>query len=778
MLIVVLAIAIGMFSIGTVAVGYSILDREMSANYMATNPASAVIMVDHVNDSLLNDIKNSSTVSGVEARGYFQGRILIAPNEWQTLQLYVINNFSDIRISTMYPEQGAWPPGTGDILIERAALPLTNAKIGDLVTVKTLSGPQAELRIAGTVYDPGKSPAPMEDTVYGYITTGTLGELGEPPYLNQLLVSFSTNDRNETAIRNMAYQLGNMVQEKGFRVISISVPTPGKHPNADQMSSLLFLFEAFGILSFVLSMTLTVNMITGMLAQQVRQIGMMKAVGATTRQVMSIYFSGVFILGILATAISIPASVLAGRALSAMVAGMLNLKISSYAVPLWVFVLLSCLGLVMPVLSAAYPIYRGCRVSVNQAVNDYGISAGGISGKRDRGTLLGRIPWISRPLVLSVRNTFRRRERLVLTLLTLAIGGALFIVSMNINASIGTTTNDAFNSWHYDAMVTFATPYPADSIRQNISSVPGVTQVECWDIGSAALVHPDSELGNQFSIVGLPPDTKIIDLPVTSGRWLLTGDGNAIVLDNMLVDMLRRQDNRTVGVGQDIVLSVNGSQSTWHVVGIVREITAQPTAYVNYEYYSRQMGQQGLAQKAAVVTSGQNSGDIAPTLEQDLNASGMSVQSIVSQEELRKMVRTYLQVITSFLVIMSSLAIIVGCLGLVSTMNINIIERRREIGVMRAIGASNRAIYTMIAVESLVIGLLSWFLANLLAPPISILIGNIFGTIIFKSPLDISFSPIGVIAWLVLVIILAPLSSLLSARNALRMPVHEVLAYE
>jgi putative ABC transport system permease protein len=242
--------------------------------------------------------------------------------------------------------------------------------------------------------------------------------------------------------------------------------------------------------------------------------------------------------------------------------------------------------------------------------------------------------------------------------------------------------------------------------------------------------------------------------------------------------MLRRQDNRTVGVGQDIVLSVNGSQSTWHVVGIVREITAQPTAYVNYEYYSRQMGQQGLAQKAAVVTSGQNSGDIAPTLEQDLNASGMSVQSIVSQEELRNMVRTYLQVITSFLVIMSSLAIIVGCLGLVSTMNINIIERRREIGVMRAIGASNRAIYTMIAVESLVIGLLSWFLANLLAPPISILIGNIFGTIIFKSPLDISFSPIGVIAWLVLVIILAPLSSLLSARNALRMPVHEVLAYE
>jgi len=71
-----------------------------------------------------------------------------------------------------------------------------------------------------------------------------------------------------------------------------------------------------------------------------------------------------------------------------------------------------------------------------------------------------------------------------------------------------------------------------------------------------------------------------------------------------------------------------------------------------------------------------------------------------------------------------------------------------------------------------------WFLALLIAPSLSVEIGNVFGTIFFRNPLDIVFSPVGMAIWLLIVVILSPAASLLSARKALRQPVHEVLAYE
>ncbi len=231
-----------------------------------------------------------------------------------------------------------------------------------------------ELNIAGIVHDPGEAPANMEGVAYGYVSKETLADLGEPSGLSQLLVVLAGDSTDESYIKGVAYRLKATVEQQGFQVSRIEIPPPGKHPHAGQMNALMFLFEAFGALSLLLSLILVVNMITGLLAQQIRQVGMMKAVGATTGQVMAIYLGGVFVLGAIATAIAIPASVLAGQAVAEFIAGMLNFDIFSNAIPVWVFVVTIGAGLLLPVLAAAYPVYRGSRVTVHQAINDYGIS--------------------------------------------------------------------------------------------------------------------------------------------------------------------------------------------------------------------------------------------------------------------------------------------------------------------------------------------------------------------------------------------------------------------
>jgi putative ABC transport system permease protein len=111
-------------------------------------------------------------------------------------------------------------------------------------------------------------------------------------------------------------------------------------------------------------------------------------------------------------------------------------------------------------------------------------------------------------------------------------------------------------------------------------------------------------------------------------------------------------------------------------------------------------------------------------------------------------------------------------------MGMNVLERTREIGVMRAIGAENGAIYQLVVVEGLLIGLISWALSILVAIPITQLLDNRLGDSLLTVPLVYSLSGAGIVIWLGVVLVLAAVASSLPARNAVRLTVRDVLAYE
>lgn len=802
-IIVILAIAIGIFAAGTVLAGYSILDRELNANYMDTNPPSAILWTDNVNASLIRDVKDTGLVIDAGARRMVTGRVQTGPDQWRAAWLFVVDDYDRMNIATVHSEEGAWPPKRGEVLIERAAMPLISAGIGDNLTVKTPVGTATELKVTGTAHDPAQAPAVMEGLIYGYITTDTLADLGVAPTLNQLLITVASNATDEEYIKTVSYKIKDTIGQSGRTVTRIEVPAPGKHPHAGQMGSLLFLFEAFGALTFLLSLILVVNMITGLISRQIRQIGIMKSLGATTAQIMGIYLGSAFILGLIATVIALPLSILAGCGMSVLVAGMLNFDIGSFDISHWVYALVIGLGLLMPIAAAAYPVYRGSRITVHEALNDYGISA---DGKKKAGfvdSIASRIPGISRPLMLSVRNTFRKTGRLILTLLTLAIGGALFIVAMNLSASMDTTVDNALDARHYSSIIAFAGDYPGSAIESNLTSVSGVKDAERLISDTASLTEADGTDSNEFSLFAISPDSKMVTYPVLEGRWLQPGDKNAIVLNHMLVAELEEHDyGQDIKPGDSVTLNLKGQRSEWKVAGIVREMLAPARAYVSYDYYAPATGRDGMANAAVIMASEtnasapatggltihgmtiggtkveQNPDLILPAIERQMSNSGMKVSNLASITEMRLRMKEHLAVIVAFVTFMAAMAITVGMLGLATTMVINILERQREFGVMRAIGATGRNIYRMIGVEALVIGLISWLVAIVLAPPLSMAIGTFFGLIFFKSPLDLAMSHMGMALWLVIIMILSPAASLLAARKASTLPVHEVLAYE
>jgi len=213
--LVVLAIALGISAFASVLAAYAILTRELDRGYLETNPASAVLWVQRIDDDLIARILQNREVSDAEPRRTVTGQIKAGPVQWRKLTLFVVKDYGDIRVSKLAPEEGAWPPATGEILIERDAFQVAKAKIGDKVTVKTAHGKEQQLLVSGRVHDVGQAQARMENIVYGYINLATLVQLGEQPYLDQLNIRVRNNRFDEKHIERVAREVKTLIESRG-----------------------------------------------------------------------------------------------------------------------------------------------------------------------------------------------------------------------------------------------------------------------------------------------------------------------------------------------------------------------------------------------------------------------------------------------------------------------------------------------------------------------------------------------------------------------------------
>jgi len=776
-LLVILSISIGVFGISVVANSYSILMREMNVNYMNTTPASATLWTDPLDASEIQKIKNLPYIEDAEEREKIVGRIQVGDNEWKDIWLFVINDFENVRLDTFAPESGKAIPDQGEILLERKALSIANAEIDQTVYIKIPDGSISSLNLVGTVHAPGLAPAWMEGFAYGYISPETLKYLGGKSGNTELKILVSQDQMNPEHIRENAYMLKSYLEKEGIETTHIEIPKPGKHPHYDQMATLLYLMEAFGFLALILSGVLVANMISAILEQQTRQIGIMKAIGAGSLQIAGLYEGMVLIFSAAAILFSIPAGIVAGRGYAWFAAEILNFNIYSNHIPAYVLGLEIALGILVPILTAAYPIWKGSRVTVREAMNDYGIKQEKYTSNGDAKfpKMLSRLP---RPFLLSLRNTFRRKGRLLFTILIIAAGGTGFIVAMNIYASMYNTVDVKINSFSYDIQLSFDQPQRTEEIEDTIAIIPGVEKVEAWGGASASRIYKDGTTGNSFNIIAPPSSTSLLKAPpLYQGRWLRPEDKNMIVINQRLLS--KEPD---VMVGDILTLRINEQDAKWTVIGISQELIGLPAAYVNSEYLSKVLQNEGFAKNAVITVSDHNNSNlqsnVAELVEQGMSEKGMQINSLIKIADFRVAIVNHLLLIATFLIVMSMLVVFVGGLGLATTISMNTLERTREIGIMRAMGVSARSLTGIIVTEGIIIGLLSWLVSLILSWPVSKIVSYNFGMIFFEAPLEFAASIPGFLIWLVIVVIFAALASFYPSWKASAMTVRDALSYE
>jgi len=796
-LLMVIAIAVSLTVFGGVLGAWAAAAREIPRAYRSTEPASATILLDRPVGAeqlaaIAAEARRRPGVVDATARTQFTSEVEVNGRAREIpLQLFVAAPDDPLRMARFDVQQGRWPPSPGEVFLGRDTLTLMDVALGDTVTVETPSGDRVRLRVAATVYDPSLSPSPQEQTGRGYLSTASLATPRGPAVLDQLKLQIADPgqtkpSRDRATVVAVAGDVGTWLQgERGLVIREIQVPEPYAHPHQWQADALLLSLLTGGGIALLLSTVLVATMLHNLFAQQIPQIGIMKAIGARSGVVGRLYLAMTLLVAAVATLLALAPAILIGRVLVDQVFGFLGIEAVSRAAPWWAYAVVLAAGLVLPPLMALLPMVKASRITVRAAIDHHGAGA---KPSTATGVLtrLSRIRHLDRGLLMALRNTVRRPGRFMLSVGLLAGAGMVFVAGMSLSVGVEAVQEQQKRQRTWDVDVQLASPAPMDEVTAKVAGVAGVSRVEGWNRVPSGIAgpgripftrtYPDQGHG-RVSVTAIPAGTTMLPPPeLLEGRWLRPGEAGAIVLNQIARDSTVPD----VGAGDTVHLLIGGKPTTWRVVGIAEEIGHGSGVYATAEGFAEAMGQPRRVNQLRVATVGHDERTrtaVADAVDKLLTDAGIEVESAASVSRSEAITEGHLGPVIAIVLAIAVAMGVVGGIGLSSTMSANILDRTREFGVMHAIGARPKAVRRIVVAEGVFLALTSCLVAAVPALALTAALGAGLGILFFSAPLPFRVSTLAVGIWFALAILGAVLATDAAATRASRLTVREALAY-
>jgi putative ABC transport system permease protein len=784
-LLVVVSIAVGVFAVGVIAGAYEIIAHDMSASYAATNPLNLELRASDFDQEMVTAVGDMRGVKEAEGRRVFNLRVRRpGATDWTPLTFVAIDDYAGQRINQLTPLGGAARPAKNQIVLEREARTELGAPLGVGLELEMADGTVKTLPVVGFVQDQATGADDFLAAPLAFIHTDTLVALRQPERFNRMFVTLAEGGNDPGRLREMVAAVKDKMEKVGLTIVRTDTAKSSEHPMASTVQAVLGILGALGVLILLLSSSLIANTLTALLNQHLRYIGVMKLVGARRYQIVSLYLALILAFGLIALAVAIPLGGQGAYALADFIADQMNFNVLGYRVVPLALGIQIVVGLAIPLLAGLVPVLNGSRISVQRALSGdlareekHPAAAHGGRPRSLAGRLALRGIHLPRPLLISLRNTFRRRGRLVLTLFTLTMGGAIFVAVFDVRLTLHDYVGQIGRYFVADVTLDFDRPYRLAQVEQAARQIPGVTHVEGWAFANAEALNPDGSPGENLTILAPPAESRLVEPMLVAGRWLRPGDEKAIAISEGILATFP-----DLGVGQTLRLKIDGQEADWRVVGLFKFVNQQGViGYATYEYISRLTHLANRSVSFRLVAENHDPASqraLSETVDRFFRDRGFHVRETNTGRSTLSTASESLDILVTFLLIMALLTASVGSMGLAGTMGMNVLERTREIGIMRSVGAVDREIMRTVIVEGVTIGGLSWVLGALLSFPFTYLLATIVSLAIFQSPIEVKFTPEGFVIWLGVVLGLSALASALPARNAARLTIREVLAYE
>ncbi len=739
----------------------AVLQREVARSFAGSESPNIVVWFDKVNSALLQKVRAQPGVAEVDARRVVFSRVAGKGGKWFPMRLTVLRNFDGQRLSKIHQHDATWPPTDGEIFIEQSGQSMLETQPGEELQIRKPSGGTASLPFAGFVHDPAVAPSPQDRVIYGYVNRVTANVIGQSEDLDQLLVRLkNASDLSDTA--DYAHELRDALKATGENPLRADA-LPDQHPHSSLMATMLRVLQAFAAIAFVCGASLALYMVSIWMKREVRQVGIMKTLGARSHQLAAQYFGLVAPIVVAANAIAFPLGAFLGRALVRYYQTVFNIDVADWSPPnsLLRFELLFTFAI--PLLAMFVPIARAARMTAHKAIQEPGIVAPGRTAR-----------WVKMPgnrrWTFALRNTFRRPGRLTITLLALSAGGAMLLTADNTYESLMRVVDVSLGNQAHDIQVQLQRPATSAELTAVARQVPEIEIAEAWRTAAITIATNQQE-SSRISLLGYPTETRLFQLPVKEGRLPLNGESDTIVINRLVQEAVAG-----ARVGSELEIHFRDRRKTVRVVGVVEEIGA-PIIYGTYQTFEAITAMGDNNTLLRVKTSADAPDSISNALDQALLDAHFVSSSIQTRGDFRKALEEHFAAVTDVMRIVALAAALVGAISLAASVALNVLERAREIGVIRALGATPRTVRAMFLLESGTVALLSAIVSVIAGVVFTIKLNTMASRDLLHVAVPLHISLAGIIALVGGCVILL-LTIWIFLGRMLRLSVREVLAYE
>lgn len=776
-LLAIFALTIGLWGVGTLLTSVYILTNDLNQNFKNTNPPHLIIESVDFGELDIEQLLNMPAVETIEFRDQSMLRVEIRPNAWLPIILFGVEDFTQMSLAKFSPFAGEFPPKLGSLAIERNGsqlikqnnVSLSELNVGSVARIQS-KGKLVNSDVSSIIFDPGQAPSTQDAVIYAYTDMQNYTHLSGKPARQRMIMRFN-NVQTKGDVEAEYTKISAVLNGQNIDVKSYKIPQFDEHPHQFQLNTILYINVMIGFLSFVISMVLISQLMNSVFTQEIRQIGIMKAMGGTRGHIFMNYAFYILAISIVSIVIGVPLAIATGKAFSSFIASMINFDILTTQLPIFIAVILIVLGLVMPFIFSLASLRKGIHISINDALGDYGIDADSQTSAQNA------FGFGSSSLSLSVRNVARRKTRMMVTVATMALGVAIFLTGFNARESLKTFLDNNVAAMQFDIRVVLAKNTDRDVAIAPFADIAAIKSIDTWVGVRGKIDRKDGSKTASVLMVASPFDNQLNKHDLINGTWLSNSEQFEFVANQQAALELK-----PAIVGYRYKLNLNGRQIDAKLMGIVREFD-EKKIYIDQAKYNAIANP---TEQVNILMMGLNSRDYDNVIaakqhvEQVIEANEIDVMYTVSQIEWTKILFDHLNIILMVILFLSLLVLSVSSLGMASAMGINVMERTREIGVLRAIGATPKQVISLFVTEGFIVSGISVLLGLIIAQPLSSFAATFFGELILgeDTPLEYVFSLEGFLITLVVTLAFGYIASRIPAGKATRTTVRQAIAYE
>jgi putative ABC transport system permease protein len=757
-ILVILGILIGVSGLTAINVTNTALYDAFSYSASRAAAPNMDFTVQSTDPAIVSNLSSQPNVAVAQGRTYYRTR-------WQTtvapghVKIGIVG-YADLQHVTLEPFQlldGHWP-GAGEVLMEHSDMDFQSFKIGDSIAVLTPSGFQT-LHVVGTVRTLGLGDALYTGSARAYMRLEDLNQVAGYTGVNDLQVKV----RDTTTLNTTAQNLSALLRARGITILSSSTTANAYDPS--YTNGLFVIMRALAIIALILTAFLIINTVSTLVTEQIPIIGMMKAIGASRTTVIRGYLFSVAIYAIVGTVLGIGLGMVGGQYFTQFLANLAILDLGPFHWS-WGTILVSvAVGLGIPLLAAIIPLWTGTSMTVRTALSGYGLTPQGSGRQRQ-----SRLGWISQTTWLGLRSLFRRRGRAILTLMALAASATAFLAVQTTITSADASLNQRFSQYNADVFLSI-TPQPYAAVQAQLHHTANIARVERFE------QQPVTSQWGELVLTGIEQDSQLYHIHLISGRWLVPGELNALVISDATA--------RKTGLkpGDTIALHTASAAATWRIVGedhdtsgSVGTVGVSVTTIDNLHAFNQlpsDLTTSLLIQAQDRSTAAVN--ELAANLDTNLSQAGWNPDITTKQENIQ-LNQAQIQILYVLLYAVAGIVALVGILGLANTLTTAVLERRREIGILRSMGASGWRVARVFLVEGLALAGMAWGIGVILGLPVAYGFVSLIDQVFFS--LDFSFSPMATVTMLIFTLIIAMIASVGPALSAAHARVATILRYE